>query len=137
MIAERPVLVAAVTTALGAAAVGAWKAVKRRRNPVVSNDDGTRIFRSEDGRGHATRALRDFVKGEILFQEPALAAVYPTYDKPWLAALRKKLNAITGDCAWQYCVAVHCMTSGELPSPLPDALRPMERDDRSKFEELC
>jgi len=104
---------------------------------LVSNEQGTFIYRSEDGRGHATRALRDFAKGEIIFQEPALVAVYPLYDKEWLVRLRKKLLAVDEACAWQYCVAVHCMTSSELPSPLPDGLTAMVRDARSKLEELC
>jgi len=141
VVVERPVLAAAVAAAVGVAAVSVLRATKRQkstdRRSVVSNVDATRVFHSEDGRGHATRALRDFAKGEIIFQEASLAAVYQTYDKPWRAALRKKLSAISEDCAWQYCVAVHCMTSGELPSPLPDGLCAMVKDDRRKLEELC
>lgn len=139
VIAERPVLAATVTAAVGVVAVSMLRAAKRKttNSRAVSNKDGTRVFHSDDGRGHATRALRDFAKGEIIFQEPALAAVYPSYDKPWLAALRKKLLAIDDACAWQYCVAVHCLTSGELPTPLPDGLTAMAKDVRSKLDELC
>jgi hypothetical protein len=98
---------------------------------------GTKVLCSEDGRGNATVALKPFAKGEIVLQEPPLALVYPSDDLPWFKAMRKELEGHSKDCAWQYCVAAHCLVDAELPKPLPDGLKPLGADARVRLEELC
>jgi len=102
-----------------------------------SKNAGTRVLLSEDGRGNSTIALRAFSKGELIFKEPPLALVYPSDDLPWMQAMRTELQALNEACAWQYCVAVHCLAESEMPKPLPEGLSPMSLDARKRMEELC
>lgn len=98
---------------------------------------GIRVVRSEDGRGNSTEATRAFKQGEVLLQEPSLAMVYPSRDAPWLAAVRSTLKSENDACAWQYCVALHCLVEAELPIPHPPGIQPLPAVDRAKLEELC
>jgi len=98
---------------------------------------GTRVLCALDGRGNSTEAVRDFAKGDVVFKEQPLAMVYPSRDPPWLASLRRELKTLSEDCAWQYCVAVYCLTIAELPHPCAPGLRPIGDAERAKLMELC
>jgi len=100
-------------------------------------DAETRVIQSEDGRGHATLASRDLASGEVLFREPPLATVAPSHDPPWLAQLRQELKVLSEACAWQYCVAVHCLSAQELPQPSPFGLVPLSEEALMKLQDLC
>eukprot|EP00931_Biecheleriopsis_adriatica_P081111 TRINITY_DN54465_c0_g1_i1.p1 TRINITY_DN54465_c0_g1~~TRINITY_DN54465_c0_g1_i1.p1 ORF type:complete len:428 (-),score=106.91 TRINITY_DN54465_c0_g1_i1:47-1330(-) len=95
------------------------------------------VRRSDDGRGQGTEAVRDLAEGEVIFQERPLALVYPSRDAPWLADLRRELRALSEACAWQYCMAVHCLTAKELPEPCPDGIEALAETASQQLEELC
>eukprot|EP00747_Dinoflagellata_sp_TGD_P167579 gnl/TRDRNA2_/TRDRNA2_192218_c0_seq1.p1 gnl/TRDRNA2_/TRDRNA2_192218_c0~~gnl/TRDRNA2_/TRDRNA2_192218_c0_seq1.p1 ORF type:complete len:508 (-),score=97.44 gnl/TRDRNA2_/TRDRNA2_192218_c0_seq1:12-1535(-) len=106
----------------------------------VFNTPETRVMISDDGRGgvgYWTVAARNFAKGDVIFQEPPLAMVYPSYDPPWLAVMRKALLELSEACAWQYCVAVHCLTAAELTYPVPEGLKPFSEVARARLMQLC
>eukprot|EP00928_Gymnodinium_smaydae_P060017 TRINITY_DN4355_c0_g1_i2.p1 TRINITY_DN4355_c0_g1~~TRINITY_DN4355_c0_g1_i2.p1 ORF type:complete len:465 (+),score=140.77 TRINITY_DN4355_c0_g1_i2:71-1396(+) len=98
---------------------------------------GTRVLRSEDGRGNSTLATRAFRKGDVLFREAPLALVYPSRDEPWLAAMRAELRTASEACAWQYCVAAFCLAPADLPAPPPPGLQPLAEEKRQQLLELC
>mmetsp|Transcript_89127 Transcript_89127/g.171532 ORF Transcript_89127/g.171532 Transcript_89127/m.171532 type:complete len:457 (-) Transcript_89127:82-1452(-) len=100
-------------------------------------DTETRVIQSEDGRGHATLASRDLASGEVLFREPPLAIVASAHDPPWLAQLRQELKVLSEACAWQYCVAVHCLSAQQLPQPAPLGLVPLPEEKQVKLQDLC
>lgn len=102
----------------------------------VRSSPETTVLGTEN-RGYSTIAARSFTKGEIIFQEPPLAMVYPSRDCPWLAAMRAALVTLSPACGWQYCVAVHCLLEAELPSPAPADLRPIAAEARARLLELC
>jgi len=97
----------------------------------------TRVLQYDDGRGSYTLAGRSFAKEELIFQEPALLLVYPSRDPPWRAALRVELKCVSADCAWQYCMAVHCLPPAQLPVPLPEGLKPLSEEARRRLLQLC
>eukprot|EP00435_Cladocopium_sp_Y103_P036517 s44_g9.t1 len=78
-----------------------------------------RVQRTEDGRGQSTVALKDFEAGEVLLREPCLAVAFEAAEKPWAAELRRRLKAMDGTCAWQYCLAVRCLSQDD-PVPWED-----------------
>eukprot|EP00927_Polykrikos_kofoidii_P025666 TRINITY_DN23026_c0_g1_i1.p1 TRINITY_DN23026_c0_g1~~TRINITY_DN23026_c0_g1_i1.p1 ORF type:complete len:522 (-),score=93.23 TRINITY_DN23026_c0_g1_i1:106-1671(-) len=103
----------------------------------VSSNSETKVVTSDDGRGHATFAARTFARGDVMFKEPPLAMVYPSRDPPWLADLRHSLTKVSDACAWQYCVAVHCLIEAELPQPVPCSLGTFTEAMRKKLMDLC
>jgi len=118
---------------------GSW--VKARDDSTEVKDSTkkelfTKILVSDDGRGNATVALKAFAKGEEIFREIPLALVYAADDAPWLKEMRSELEKEDSVCAWQYCVAVHCLYD-ELPRPGIDGLKPLSKDARLRLEELC
>ncbi|CAE7352875.1 DNAJB2, partial [Symbiodinium sp. CCMP2456] len=92
---------------------------------------------SED-RGQRTLATRDIGEGEVIFQEPPLALLVPSRELPWAKTLRSALRKLSEDCAWQFCLAVQCLTEEEFPqSRRPEGLRPLSAHACQKLQELC
>ncbi|CAE7896566.1 SMYD5, partial [Symbiodinium microadriaticum] len=89
-------------------------------------------------RGQRTLATRDIGEGEEIFQEPPLALLVPSRELPWAKTLRSALRTLSEDCAWQFCLAVQCLSEEEFPqSRRPEGLRPLSAHARQKLQELC
>lgn len=97
-----------------------------------------RVQRTEDGRGQSTVALKDFDAGEVLLREACLAVTFEASEAPWAAELRRKLKAMDGCCAWQYCLAVRCLSHDD-PVRWEDfeGLEPLSAEGVCHLEELC
>eukprot|EP00929_Paragymnodinium_shiwhaense_P091665 TRINITY_DN51564_c0_g1_i1.p1 TRINITY_DN51564_c0_g1~~TRINITY_DN51564_c0_g1_i1.p1 ORF type:complete len:585 (-),score=167.65 TRINITY_DN51564_c0_g1_i1:7-1761(-) len=131
-----PQLCIVVARASAAEAVSSRRIAHSLADGVAETAE-TKVFCSEDGRGHATMAAKSFAKGDILFREPALAIVYPTRDPPWLASLRDELKQESEACAWQYCMATFCLAAEELPSPPPAGLQALDDAGKRRLQDLC
>lgn len=103
----------------------------------VQDTSDCHVLCGAGGEGRYTLATRNFDEGEVVFQENPLLLVYTQLDPKWRAGMRAELLDLSRDCAWQYCMAVHCLSADDLPDPLPEGLEPLGDDALAKMRQLC
>jgi len=87
-------------------------------------------------RGSRMLAKRDFAAGEVIFKESPVLALSSVEDPRWLAVLRRELEAIDAERAWQFCLAAHCLTASELPLVRPKGLKPLPAEAAAMITEV-